>query len=98
LIRRNKRGVILGMKALGMKVLIIGLVVFLFSTILILYVTWYQYNMYVIEESWNLADVKIAVTVTLFSDTLSVIGVLIAVIGMLILLRAPQKSESKPSA
>jgi len=81
-----------------MKVLIIGLVVFLFSTILILYVTWYQYNMYVIEESWNLADVKIAVTVTLFSDTLSVIGVLIAVIGMLILLRAPQKSESKPSA
>jgi len=86
------------MKALGMKVLIIGLVVFLFSTILGLYVACYQFFQYVIKESASLEEVKTVITVALFGQIFSVIGVLIAIIGMSMLLKVPQEIELKPSA
>jgi len=81
-----------------MKVLIIGLVAFLFSTILDLYVACYQFFQYVIKESASLQEVKTVITVALFGQIFSVIGVLIAIIGISMLLKAPQKTESKPSA
>lgn len=75
------------MKSSGVKVLFIGFVIFLVSTVLGLYLAWFQYDMYVVKEVWTMQELKNAVTGYLITQMLSVIGALTATIGVAILLR-----------
>ncbi len=79
------------MNALGIKVLLIGFIVSLFSASLGLYYSWQQFSVYVIQDGYrDYEEVKTEVTGFLFASVFSVIGVLIAVIGVAIMLRTPQ--------
>jgi len=99
LARREKEEVMLRMKTTGMKVLAIGLIVLLFSEILGLYYAWNQFDLYVIRDEYlSSEEINSLITGFLFSQLFSVIGILIVVIGMLMLLKVPQKQvESKAS-
>lgn len=89
--------VVLEMKALGLKVLAIGVLVMLSSEVIGLYYSWFQFDMYMISEDYGMSQVKTLVVGFLFAQVFIVIGILIVVVGVWILLKAPQKPEPKSS-
>ncbi len=86
------------MKTPGMKVLALGFIVLLVSTIWSFYVAWYQFDLTVIQESMSVEAVKRLSTHALFGQALTLISVVTIVAGVLILLSEPAKPEPKPSS